>query len=664
MRKWIWTVWLMSLIAMPVLADTLDNLTYTNNGTSITITGYITETTGILNIPATINGKPVTSIEDYAFLYCRDLTSVTIPSSVTNIGRAAFQSCSDLTSVSVDAGNPNYSSADGVLFNKLQTTLIEYPEGKSGAIYTIPSSVTSIGNNAFSRSSGLTSVTIPSSVTNIATGAFSWCSGLRNVTIPSSVTSIGNSAFGSCSGLTSITIPSSVTNIGNAAFYDCGLTSITIPSSVTRIGDRAFESCGSLMSVTIPSSVTSMGDSAFKYCSGLTSVTIPSGVTSIGDSVFSWCRGLTSVTIPSSVTNVGDSAFYYCRKLTSVTIPSNVTSIGDSAFSRCSGLTSITIPSSVTSIGDSAFQSCSGLTSITIPSSVTNIGDYAFQSCSDLTSVTVDAANPTYSSADGVLLNKLQTTLIKYPASKTEAVYTIPSSVTNIGESAFSQCSGLTNIIIPSSVTNIGQSAFSQCSGLTSITIPSSVTSIGGSAFSSCSGLAEAIFEGNAPIVFGSYVFFNASDLFSIYFFELSTGFTEPTWMGYPSEKITMSGDPSDADSDGIPDEWEQAYFGSATGADPSVISSNGINTVLECYIVGLDPNDSQACFRVDSSLEDMGVVLYWNTLSGRVYSVWQSTNLLSSFECLESNLPWTISSYTNNAELSEVYFKIKVELE
>jgi hypothetical protein len=207
-------------------------------------------------------------------------------------------------------------------------------------------------------------------------------------------------------------------------------------------------------SVTIPSSITY---SSTSY-----------SVTSVGNYAFLNCTGLTSITIPSSVTSIGNDAFYNCTGLTSITIPSSVTSIGSWVFCN-TGLTSITIPSSVTSIGSYAFCGCTGLTSITIPSSVTSIGVSAFFNCIGLTSIIVDDSNTTYSSSDGVLFNKNKSTLICYPAGKTGTTYTILSSVTSIGGSAFSCCTGLTSITIPSSVTSIGSYAFSNCTGLTSI---------------------------------------------------------------------------------------------------------------------------------------------------------------------------------------------------
>ncbi len=346
----------------------------------------------------------------------------------------------------------------------------------SGTTY----SVTSIGYEAFSDCSGLTSVTIPNSVTSIGDWAFSRCAGLTSVTIPNSVTSIGNGAFEGCSGLTSIFVEAGNTiydsrdncnaiieTASNILIAGCKNT--MIPNSVTSIGSSAFSGCSSLTSVIIPNSVTSIGNGAFYRCSGLTSVTIPNSVTSIGDGAFEGCSGLTSIfveagntiydsrdncnaiietasniliagckntIIPNSVTSIGNGAFAFCSSLTSITIPNSVTSIGEKAFYNCSSLTSVTIGNSVTSIGERAFAYCSSLTSVTIPNSVTSIGNSAFAFCSSLTSVTIG------------------------------------NGVTSIGEYAFAYCSSLTSVTIPNSVTSIGVGAFSNCSSLTSIYVP------------------------------------------------------------------------------------------------------------------------------------------------------------------------------------------------
>ena len=497
----------------------------------------------------------VTSIGNYSFSDCSGLTSIVIPDSVTRIGDSAFSGCSELTSVTI--GNGVTSIGDSAFSGCGELTSV-----------TIGNGVKSIGESAFSDCSELTSITIPDSVTSIGFFAFAACSELKSVTIGNGVTSIGDSAFSGCSGLTSIIIPNSVTSIGSSAFYNCsGLTSITVPSSVTSIGDSVFYGCSGLISITVPfvgekvdgsgathfghifgapsyydnnnslyipakirnvdiiGATTSIGDYAFYNCGWLTSITIGSGVTSIGSYAFYNCSGLTGVyitdlsawcnisfgssdanplcyaknlylndvlvtdlIIPDDVTSIGDYVFYWYYELTSVTIPDSVTNIGYSAFFGCDGLTGVYI-TDLSAWCNILFESYNAnplsdaqnlylndvlVTNLVIPNDVTNIGNYAFSGCSGLTSIV------------------------------------IPDSVTSIGSSAFSGCSGLTSIVIPDSVTSIGDYAFQYCSGLTSITIPNSVTSIGDSAFSSCSGLTSIVISDSVTSI-GSNVFWGTA---------------------------------------------------------------------------------------------------------------------------------------------------------
>ena len=195
--------------------------------------------------------------------YCYSLTSVTIGNGVTNIGDSAFIGCIDLTKITVLTNNLAYSSLNGVLFDKNQTTLIQYPIGNTTTSYAIPSGVTSIGDEAFS-SSGLTSVTIPDSVTSIGNNAFYYCTCLTSVKIGNGVTSIGEHAFDSCYNLTSVTIPDNVASIGDEAFLECvGLTNVTIGNSVTSIGDEAFELCYGLTSVYFTGNAPTTGSLVF-----------------------------------------------------------------------------------------------------------------------------------------------------------------------------------------------------------------------------------------------------------------------------------------------------------------------------------------------------------------------------------------------------------------
>ena len=206
----------------------------------------------------------VTSIGSYAF-YNSSLTSITIPSSVASIGSYAFNYCSNLTSITIPS---SVTSIGSYAFSSTKLTSI-----------AIPSSVTSIGTAVFS-SSTLASITVDPNNTVyedrnsnaiIKKSTNELIAGCKNTVIPSSVTSIGSNAFYN-SGLTTITIPNSVTSIGSSAFYSSSLTSITIPSSVTSIGSYAFYNSG-LTSITIPGSVTSIGNYAFYGCSKLTSIT-------------------------------------------------------------------------------------------------------------------------------------------------------------------------------------------------------------------------------------------------------------------------------------------------------------------------------------------------------------------------------------------------------
>jgi hypothetical protein len=152
--------------------------------------------TGSYTIP---NGAR--NVCDYAFTYCVKLAGVTIPNSVTNLGYHAFEWCTSLTGITVDPLNPVYSSADGVLFTKDQTKLVQFPLGKAGT-YVFPNSATSIGDYAFSGCVSLTTLMIPEGITNIGFAAFNACTNLHSVILPSTLTAIWSAAFGGCLNLT------------------------------------------------------------------------------------------------------------------------------------------------------------------------------------------------------------------------------------------------------------------------------------------------------------------------------------------------------------------------------------------------------------------------------------------------------------------------------
>lgn len=198
-----------------------------------------------------------------------------------------------------------------------------------------------------------------------------------------------------------------------------------------------------------------------------------------------------------------------------------VVAIDTFAFSSASQIDTVTMPQGITSIGDYAFYSCTNLTSIFIPASTTNLGQSVFTLCTSLTNLSVDPLSSTYSSLGGVLYDKSCTKLINYPAGL-KGKYTMPNFVTSIGDRAFFNCAGLTNVVLstnltaigryafygcsslltstlPDKITSIGTYAFARCAGLSALTLPNNLTNLGSHAFDSCSGLTRVFFKGNAP---------------------------------------------------------------------------------------------------------------------------------------------------------------------
>ncbi len=334
--------------------------------------------------------------------------------------------------------------------------------------------VTSIRDYALLQRTGLTRVTIPASVTSIGGGAFLNCTNLTNVTF------LGNPpvlyADLEVGGVTQFV------NIGAGAkaYYYCGTTGW----GATYGGLPTVMLCAQQVNYAVS------GNTAY----------VASSPNASGDIV------IASTYNGFPVTSIQNYAFENSTGLTGVTIPSSVTSIGSLAFNRCRNLASVIIPEGVTSIGALVFRDCTDLTSLTFPASITNFGGNTFSGCTSLTNLSVDAANPRYSSFNGALFDKAQTTLLVCPAGRAGS-FVIPDSVTRVGitlysgpnPGEFSGCARLTNVIMGSSVTNIGFAAFFGCSNLTRLTIPASVINIGSSAFYNCRSLTNFTFLGNAP---------------------------------------------------------------------------------------------------------------------------------------------------------------------
>ena len=487
----------------------------------------------------------VTSIGDFAFDACENLTSIKIPDSITTIRCCAFAGCESLTSV------------------------------------FIPDGVTRIEDSVFSRCKNLTDITIPDGVTSIGSSAFYGCRALKNITIPNSVTSIGFHAFEDCDSFESVTIPKSVTSF-NCAFVDCDnlknitvdsdnpeyssdengvmfnkdktvllqypsgntRTSYVIPDSVSEIGQRAFCGDKNLKNVTIGNNVYFLSYYSFADCDSLESITMGKNVVSINES-FPDCENLkkltvdsenfsyssdeygvlfnkdkteliqyptgnarTSYEIPDSVSKICFRAFDGSSFLETVTIPDSVTDISNSAFHNIKNLKHITIPDSVTTIGCSVFWGCDSLQYIHLPTSLTEIGDDILSwTKAYICAETEDSYAKTYADKNGIKFRVCEgihyENLPEIITDKcgdnltwtlnTKSGELIISGTGDMWESCtkiwYPYRDYIKTVVVEDGVTSIGKDAFHFFDNLRSITIPDSVTSIGDYAVMGCTNL-------------------------------------------------------------------------------------------------------------------------------------------------------------------------------
>ena len=329
----------------------------------------------VIVIPETFNGKPITTIVENAFNGSTNLKSITIPSSITSVGDNAFYNCNEL----------EYNEHDnGLYLGNAENPYLILVKAKDTTITrcAVNEKAVAICDNAFYGCTELTSVSIPGSVKSIGSHAFQGCSSLIEVNIPNGCAVIGTETFESCASLSKITIPASITDLGTNAFKDCiSLKSITFEknSALTSISNGAFSGCKSLTSITIPKNVTVIGDSkAISNTNG----------------VFHGCSALEKIVFEdeSRVTQIGNFAFESCTKLTAISLPSTVKQIGHSAFKSATGIKSINIPANVIIIGDKTFYGCKSLESVTFGDKLSKIGYQAFAGCQALNNVVIPAS--------------------------------------------------------------------------------------------------------------------------------------------------------------------------------------------------------------------------------------------------------------------------------
>ena len=394
------------LLALPVVAPA--QFIYTTNNGVLTLTQY-TGSGGDVTIPDKVGSLPVgvvasaaffqisaltsvtfgtnvTTIANNAIFQCPNLAGVFIPASVTNIGTGPMIDCKSLTTISVSPANSGYTNVNQVLFNKPLTSLIEFPGGAGGS-YTIPASVTNVGQAFIGNS--LTAISVnPANMyfTNLAgvlfdkskTFLYSYPGGAAgSYAVPTNATTIVSGAFEYSTGLTTVSIGTNVSSIGTFAFYDCSnLTAITVNATnafYSSTNGILFDKNKTILiqypiaipgSYLVPGTVVNIGDGAFGDAFGLTSVVIPNGVTNIAQQAFYGCLNLSGVFLGNSLKTIGPNAFFYCSSLADVVFPASLTSLGQYSFGGCQSLSSVCFSGNQPADGGSVFLSDHALSTI------------------------------------------------------------------------------------------------------------------------------------------------------------------------------------------------------------------------------------------------------------------------------------------------------------
>lgn len=363
----------------------------------------------------------VESIGENCFFCDSALESISIPSGVQEIGLSPLAGCVSLKSIAVDPANTHYCAVDGALLNKAKTEFVNVPCGRTGDFV------------------------VPSTVTFIADGAFNQCM-LSKITLPASVDSLGEAAFSNSPLLKSINIPDKVKELPYGTFVWCeSLTDVTFGSSLKTIDEMAFVACNALQSITIPNSVKNIGSRVFSNCASLATVNLGAGVESLGQDVFITCKKLKEINVDGNNSTYSSIDGVLCDKSQhtllkcpegregSYSVPASVQKIDEEAFTRCTYLTSVEMGDNVSTIMPSAFDGCKGLTSAKLSNTLTQVSEYAFSGCESLKSIDLGSGVKTI--ANGAFSGCKALPYVQFPA-----------SLETIGTSAFDYCTGLTSL--------------------------------------------------------------------------------------------------------------------------------------------------------------------------------------------------------------------------
>ncbi len=432
------------------------------------------------NITEVVIGEGITTVGAYAFNNCSQIKKVTLPETMERIENCSFSYCSNMKSINIP-NNVNYIGVSAFASDLFLDI-------------TVPETVDYVGDNAFYY--------VPV--------ASKWKEGAlylgktlylyksvsaenENIQIKDGTKRIASNAFINNKSISAVTIPDSVNEIGANAFGgDENLETVTGYKNVNIVGEKAFYK--TKWENNLPNGIIYIGNALYKYKQGTDSedIVIKDGTVNVSNYAFD-NTNIKSVTFPSSVKSIGDYSFFRCSLLEKVNFSNGLVSIGMSAFGSCPLIKEVVIPDTVENLSSSAFDNCNAITDFFVGGNINNFENNNILSSKTLVNITVSENNQYFSSKDGVLFNKEKTTLIRYPIAKADTNYTVPDTVTEISNSAFSKVKAIQNVTIPDRVLQIGRYAFNYCENLEYVHMSKSTNTIGEYAFWKCKNLKEII---------------------------------------------------------------------------------------------------------------------------------------------------------------------------
>ena len=451
--------------------------------------------------------KNVTELGDRVFSRCSNLREIYISSNITKIGISPFVDCSRLENIVVSEINPYYSSEDGILYNKSQSKLIQYPCGKSWKEYNVSNKVKIIGESAFMHCDSLRNITIPDNVEVIEDNAFKYSLNLTDVSIANSVKSLGARAFEKCKSLKRVKLSENIDSIKEYTFSECdSLIRITIPKQTKFIGNRAFFYCKQLSELYLSDSLRVIDEYAFNNCENLTTIELPQSVSKIGQSAFQYCRKLELIDCKNiTPANLGINAFDYTSKNLKIFVPSESVNnyLEDASWNQYNILSFSIYENGIYYILDSLTHSATVVKGIIPYSGDIDIPRMINHDGEEYIVNQIDTKAFAHTNLSSVVIPNSIKSLYAYTFYECKNLVRVelPDNLSLIGDYVFYGCEKLNSIKLPNSLKKIGDSAFDNCFNLTSITIPEGITSIGKYTFSGCRQLSSITFPNNLKTI-------------------------------------------------------------------------------------------------------------------------------------------------------------------